>query len=119
MPDFYSIIMQACWNGNPDMRPTSRDLERTFSGWIDSIANRQLDFNTIATPGRTVNGNSETNLTDSEFSIPSENSLPIPSLSVEQCKVLEELDKRGKYTFIDCLISAHCHHHFVDAPFFL
>jgi hypothetical protein len=30
--------MQACWNKNPDIKPTSRDLERTFNMWIESIA---------------------------------------------------------------------------------
>jgi hypothetical protein len=86
--------MQACWDNDPDMRPTSRDLERTFNSWIDSITKRELVCpkmpkreNNVSTPIST-SGLNENSASQS-----------LPSLSVVQNKILEENDKRRKYIF--------------------
>ncbi|RIA95402.1 kinase-like domain-containing protein [Glomus cerebriforme] len=88
IPDYYSLIMQACWNEDPNMRPTSRELERVFNGWIDSIANRELTCPKIVS---TKNINSKTTNNSSSENTPSQ---PLPSLSTVQNKLLEERDKR-------------------------
>ncbi|RGB34100.1 kinase-like domain-containing protein [Rhizophagus diaphanus] len=95
--DVYSIGMimfelwsgQACWDNDPDMRPTSRDLEITFNSWIDKITKRELVCPKI--PERESNVS-----TPISSSVLSENitSQSLPSLSVEQHKILEEIDKR-------------------------
>ena len=95
--------MQACWSGDPDLRPTSRDLEMTFNAWIDSIAKRQLVCPKIVSTRKTANSNSETKNDDSASGLSNtyENtpSKPLPSLSEVQHKILEEQDERRKYKF--------------------
>lgn len=87
--------MQACWDNDPEMRPTSRDLEITFNSWIDSITKRELvspklpkKENNVSAPIFNSNGLNEISTSQS-----------LPSLSVEQHKLLEEMDKRRKYNF--------------------
>ena len=86
--------MQACWDQDPDMRPTSRELERTFDNWIENIANGELRC-----PKTFVNKRLE-NLTTHEsdlYSIPERNtSQIIPPLSADQHEVLNKLDERRK-----------------------
>ena len=91
------------------MRPTSRDLERTFNAWIDGIANRQLIFPKIPTTNKAENVNSKVKSDDSTTistsgsinSYKSTPSQPLPSLSIAQHKLLEEQDERRKYKFFD------------------
>jgi hypothetical protein len=100
-------MMQACWHENADLRPTSRDLERTFNAWIDGIANRQLIFPKISTTKKAENINPKTKSDDStpisvsgsSNTYKSTPSQPLPSLSVTQHKLLEEQDERRKYRF--------------------
>ncbi|PKY55045.1 kinase-like protein [Rhizophagus irregularis] len=89
IPDYYSKVMQSCWDNDPDMRPTSRDLEITFNSWIDKITKRELVCPKM--PERESNVS-----TPISSSVLSENitSQSLPSLSVEQHKILEEIDKR-------------------------
>ncbi|CAB5393947.1 unnamed protein product [Rhizophagus irregularis] len=94
IPDYYSKVMQSCWDNDPDMRPTSRDLEITFNSWIDKITKRELVCPKM--PKRESNVS-----TPISSSVLSENitSQSLPSISVEQHKILEEIDKRRKYKF--------------------
>ncbi|CAB5180129.1 unnamed protein product [Rhizophagus irregularis] len=89
IPDYYSKVMQSCWDNDPDMRPTSRDLEITFNSWIDKITKRKLVCPKM--PKRESNVS-----TPISSSVLSENitSQSLPSISVEQHKILEEIDKR-------------------------
>uniref|UniRef100_U9UGB4 Protein kinase domain-containing protein n=1 Tax=Rhizophagus irregularis (strain DAOM 181602 / DAOM 197198 / MUCL 43194) TaxID=747089 RepID=U9UGB4_RHIID len=89
IPDYYSKVMQSCWDNDPDMRPTSRDLEITFNSWIDKITKRELVCPKM--PKRESNVS-----TPISSSVLSENitSQSLPSISVEQHKILEEIDKR-------------------------
>ncbi|PKC16591.1 hypothetical protein RhiirA5_394248 [Rhizophagus irregularis] len=82
-------VMQSCWDNDPDMRPTSRDLEITFNSWIDKITKRKLVCPKM--PKRESNVS-----TPISSSVLSENitSQSLPSISVEQHKILEEIDKR-------------------------
>ncbi len=98
--------MQSCWNEDPDMRPTSRNLEMTFNSWIESIANRQLICPKVVSTKETTNINLKTENDDSAptssiLNSSSENipSQPLPSLSDVQHKCLEEQDERRKYEF--------------------
>ena len=96
IPDYYSLIMQACWNDDPDLRPTSRDLEKTFNSWIDSIANRQLVCPKVLSAKELENvnlGTKDTHMNSSYNSTPSQ---PLPSLSIVQLQYLEELDEQRK-----------------------
>jgi hypothetical protein len=95
--------MQACWNENPDLRPTSRDLEMTFNAWIDSITKRQLVCPRVVSTKKTVNSNSETENDDSASKLSSTPSQPLPSLSEVQHKILEEQDERRKYNSLNSL----------------
>ncbi|CAB4415146.1 unnamed protein product [Rhizophagus irregularis] len=89
IPDYYSKVMQSCWDNDPDMRPTSRDLEITFNSWIDKITKRELVCPKMPERESKVS-------TPISSSVLSENitSQSLPSLSVEQHKILEEIDKR-------------------------
>ncbi|GBC10577.1 hypothetical protein RclHR1_09740002 [Rhizophagus clarus] len=94
IPDYYSKVMQACWDNDPDMRPTSRDLEVTFNSWIDSITKRELvcpkiprKENNISTPISSSGSNKNST------------SQSLPSLSVEQNRILEEIDKRREVLY--------------------
>jgi hypothetical protein len=96
--------MQACWNGDPDLRPTSRDLERTFNAWIESIAKQRLICPKVISTKKTANSNSETKNNDPAPGLGNtyENtpSQPLPSLSEVHHKILEEQDERRKYKLI-------------------
>ncbi|CAG8613309.1 16721_t:CDS:2 [Funneliformis caledonium] len=90
IPDYYSIVMQSCWNNNPKMRPTSRDLEKRFDSWINSIKDRQLICPEISAKEKADVNDSACKWIDSYRNISSQ---PLPSLSVIQCKILEEQDE--------------------------
>jgi len=72
------------------MRPTSRDLERTFDSWIESIANRVCPKLTLSTKRSVI-------LTIKPSS--SSSSQPIPPLPADQHEYLKKLDKRRKLQF--------------------
>ena len=88
--------MQACWDQDPDMRPTSRELERTFDNWIENIANGKLIFPKTFADKRS--GNSTTQEDKSGlYSIPEHStSQPLPLLSTDQHELLNKLDERRK-----------------------
>ncbi|CAG8653068.1 14861_t:CDS:10, partial [Funneliformis mosseae] len=90
IPDYYSIVMQSCWNNNPNMRPTSRDLEKRFDSWINSIKDRQLICPEISAKEKADVNDSACKWIDSYRNISSQS---LPSLSVIQCKILEEQDE--------------------------
>ncbi|CAG8581908.1 9427_t:CDS:2 [Paraglomus brasilianum] len=94
IPDYYSIIMQACWAEDSNMRPTSRDLERTFDSWIESIANRVCPKLTLSTKRSVI-------LTIKPSS--SSSSQPIPPLPADQHEYLKKLDKRREVLYDRCL----------------
>ncbi|CAG8518758.1 13778_t:CDS:2 [Acaulospora morrowiae] len=102
IPDYYSLIMQACWNGDPDMRPTSRELEIAFNGWVEKIAKRQLD------PPKPISLKDDAHSKSEDIhSIPSsrENttSQPLPSLSEIQLLYVDELEERREVRYQNCL----------------
>ena len=91
------MIMQACWDQDPDMRPTSRELERTFDNWIVNIANGELRCPKILLNKKSVNLTEQKRI--SLYTIPERStSQPIPPLSVDQHKILNKLDERRKYS---------------------
>ncbi|CAG8493332.1 18457_t:CDS:2 [Acaulospora morrowiae] len=102
IPDYYSLIMQACWNGDPDMRPTSRDLEITFNGWIEKIAKRQL------VPPKMVSHKGDTHLKAEDInSTPSSHenttSQPLPSLSDVQLQYVDKIEECRETLYQNCL----------------
>ncbi|CAG8484536.1 670_t:CDS:2 [Paraglomus brasilianum] len=103
MPAYYSIIMQACWDQDPDMRPTSRELERTFDSWIENIANGELRCPKTFANKKSVNSAKQKN----EFglhSIPERStSQPIPPLSADQHELLNKLDEHREALYQCCL----------------
>ncbi|CAG8497937.1 10393_t:CDS:2 [Paraglomus occultum] len=104
IPAYYSIVMQACWADNPEMRPTSRDLQRTFDNWIEKIANGELICPKIFSNKKSVNLISQRH--ESRLYSISENgstSQPIPPLSADQHKLLNKLDERREALYQRCL----------------
>ncbi|CAI2175112.1 11050_t:CDS:2 [Funneliformis geosporum] len=101
IPDYYSLIMQACWNGDPKMRPTSRDLEKTFNAWIESISKRQLYCPEMNSTKRNADVNEKIKNDESatNSSIENTSSQPISPLSEVQHKTLEEQDKRHEILY--------------------
>ncbi|CAG8497877.1 10390_t:CDS:2 [Paraglomus occultum] len=103
IPDYYSLIMQACWADNPEIRPTSRELERTFDNWIEKIANGELICPKTFANKRSVNLTTQNN-ESSLYSIPERSmSQPIPPLSADQHEILNELDERREAVYHRCL----------------
>ena len=82
--------MQACWAEDPNMRPTSRDLERTFEIWIENIANRVCPKLTLS---KKISPAPRDNSSRSRSSTPSQ---PIPPLPADQHELLNKLDERRK-----------------------
>ena len=84
--------MQACWDQDPDMRPTSRELERTFDSWIENIANGEL-----ICPKKFAKKSVNSTMQPELSSIPERRtSQPIPPLSADQHELLNKLDERRK-----------------------
>ena len=96
IPTYYSLIMQACWDQDPDMRPTSRELERTFDSWIENIANGELLFPKTFANKKSVNSTMQKDESRLYNSPEHSTSQPIPPLSADQHELLEELDERRK-----------------------
>ena len=96
--------MQACWNVDPKLRPTSRDLEIAFTSWVDSIAQGKLDGPTISpTIIEDVSLQAESDGSSSISVSVYNTSQSIPPLSSEQENLLEVADKRRTYIHIlDC-----------------
>ncbi|CAG8620671.1 15761_t:CDS:2, partial [Funneliformis mosseae] len=86
LPDYYSLIMQACWSRDPELRPKSRELETTFVGLTEKIMNGQL-----ICPKKL-----ETTNAISNYPFKNSSSQILPSLSIEQLKYLEEMDERSE-----------------------
>ncbi|CAG8497959.1 10394_t:CDS:2 [Paraglomus occultum] len=99
IPDYYSIIMQACWDRDPNMRPTSRELERIFDIWVDNMAHKKL-------PCLKTFRRRSMNLTvpsPMHHSSERTKSLPIPQLSAEQHEYLKRMDKHREELYDRCL----------------
>ncbi|CAG8497917.1 10392_t:CDS:2 [Paraglomus occultum] len=103
VPAYYSIIMQACWDQDPDMRPTSRELERTFEIWIEKIANGELPCPKTFANKKSVDLTTQKD-ESSLYSIPERSmSQPIPPLSADQHVILNKLDERREALYQRCL----------------